>query len=55
MEVEATWFQFWGQEIISSIETTTEFLLWLSGLRIQLQCLVSLWSYGFDPPPSTTG
>ena len=32
-----------------------EFLLWHSGLRIQLQWLGLLWRCRFNPQPSTTG
>ena len=32
-----------------------EFLLWHSGLRIQLQWFGSLWRHRFDPQPSTVG
>ena len=32
-----------------------EFLLWHSGIKIQLQWLRSLWRRGFDPWPSTVG
>ena len=30
-----------------------KFLLWHSGLRVQLQQLRSLWKYKFDPKPGT--
>ena len=32
-----------------------EFLLWCSGLGIQLQCLELLWRHRFDPWPGAVG
>ena len=36
-------------------KSSGEFLLWYSGLRIQLQQPGSLWSYEFDPQPGAVG
>ena len=40
---------------ISKRHGTSEFPLWQSGLRIQLQKHRLLWRYGFDPWPGTVG